>query len=225
MIKLEIIENVQNLRNLGYSYEKIKEELNISINRIKYLIRSGKVKAYQKGKHPNSRYKSPFKLDEKIFSNLNLESYYWAGFIAADGNIYNNQLTICLQARDNDHLEKLRQFIKTDQKLNYRKCGHPVLKISNSKICKDLLDNFNISPKKSLTLRAPLIKNSESIDAFILGYIDGDGSLYINNISGLDYFKISVLGTEDLLTFIKKRFDNLLNQKSANIKKYKNIRR
>lgn len=181
------------------------------------------VTKYGKGKHPNSRCRSPFKFNENCFAGYSMSSCYWAGFIAADGNIYGNQLTISLQLRDKGHLDVFRDFIETNQHLNYRKDGSPVLKISNTKVCNDVMTYFNITPKKSLTLQPPRIDDTNLIDAYILGYTDGDGSIMKTHTGGKDYLRINILGTSEVLSFIKTRFDTILETESAKIHKYGNI--
>src|SRR5271154_2141644 len=45
--------------------------------------------------------------NKDTFSNLTLETCYWAGFIAADGCITDkNVLVVCLSNVDKNHLEK-----------------------------------------------------------------------------------------------------------------------
>lgn len=69
------------------------------------------------------------------------------------------------------------------------------LSITSPKICADLLKNFNITNNKSLTLISPELP-PELIDAFIIGYIDGDGSIGLYNSENTQKFlRISILGT------------------------------
>lgn len=124
--------------------------------------------------------------NENYFSQVEIVNSYWAGFIAADGCIYkrpksSSQLQIGLSAKDADHLKNFKieigagtiaESVRRDQSGK----GHPVAayNLYSDKVCDDLAQNFNILPRKSLTLKPPNIHN-ECARAFIAGYIDGDG--------------------------------------------------
>jgi len=157
---------------------------------------------YGRGKNPKSRngFKRIYQLNEDFFGKTNEDSAYYAGFIAADGNISKNikKLTITLQKRDQIILEEFNKKLQSTYKIrNCYSSGFPVsnLTVSSEKICLNLIKKFNITPCKSLTLKPPKIKNKKLIDCFIKGYLDGDGSVYYNEKSGLH---ISFLGTKDL---------------------------
>ena len=74
--------------------------------------------------------------------------------------------------------------------------------INSNILVEDLIDK-EITPKKSLTLKPPKIKE-EFFNSYILGYFDGDGSIY-QNING--EFGINITGTKETLEWI----NNILN--------------
>jgi hypothetical protein len=104
--------------------------------------------------------------NESYFSNMTNESIYWAGFIAADGCLYGKQksLSIMLSKRDKDHLFKFKDAVKytgdildlTKTCTNGARCELVRLTINGCKsYYDDLIRLYNITPKKSLTIRPP----------------------------------------------------------------------
>jgi len=132
---------------------------------------------------------------------------YWAGFIAADGNVSSkgNELKISLSYKDAEHLRKLSNLLSEDYSLreDERRLNGQSYKIisfglSSKQWKRDLERNWNITPAKSLTLKFPEFKNIENKKAFICGYIDGDGSICVSN----NKLSLQILGTQSFLSSI-----------------------
>ena len=165
--------------------------------------------------------------NDNYFSIPNIENSYWAGFIAADGNIStrissNKILTIGLSIKDKKHLENFKSSIKYSgnikEKINtvkgkkYKTCY--IYLYSANQICNDLLLNFNITPRKSLTLQPPNLIELEHQLAYIIGYIDGDGCIsYCRN----KYLRLQLIGTNNFLQWINTIYNNI-----GHIRKVKN---
>ncbi|NYO85812.1 hypothetical protein G4A66_28110, partial [Escherichia coli] len=62
-----------------------------------------------------------YKRNDSYFSTPNLENCYWAGFIAADGNIRQNNQTfaIALAKKDRQHLEQFKKNIQYTGPISY----------------------------------------------------------------------------------------------------------
>ncbi len=172
--------------------------------------------------------KRKYLVNDYFFTHPNILNSYWAGFIAADGCVYHREhcqstLTIKLSSKDYDQLEyfindinytgNIKVFTcKNDSKnLEFKskfseKC---LISIRSSKMCEDLQNNYNIIPRKSLILRAPNKLHIDYAIAFIIGYIDGDGCISHN----YDFPSLSMLGTQDVLCWIKNTFLNAFNMK------------
>jgi len=152
--------------------------------------------------------------DLDFFQTPNELNCYWAGFIAADGNIQPSKNTVCvvLAAKDKCHLEKLAKDIQytgsvkdTITKLNNKSYPGARLSICGaSNIIHDLELNFNIIANKSLTLQSPQHLSRRLSLAFIIGYFDGDGSTGVYKSTGR---RMVFLGTYDMLSWIKVIFD------------------
>lgn len=116
-------------------------------------------------------------INEKAFTTMTEESAYWAGFLAADGNVSGNRVRLYLGAIDIDHLIKFKEFLKSEHTIGesekFNRCS---LEFANKHIRADLENLFNITPRKSLTLKFPSIP-MYLVNHFLRGYFDGDGTI------------------------------------------------
>lgn len=160
-------------------------------------------------------YKPKYSLNHQYFTYPTLENCYWAGFLAADGNIgiKDNRIGIKLHLQDKEHLCKLQKIILYDGEVteNCVKRLSCNLRFSSKQIKLDLEKNFNITPQKTLTLIEPNLLDKKMIYAFIAGYIDGDGSYCW---SGRNHKRpnLSIYGTERMLSWIKRSLGDINNK-------------
>lgn len=118
-------------------------------------------------------------LNHSSFDNLSEASAYWAGFLAADGNVDSkNRVRIMLKYDDIGHLVKFANFLESTHKIQsntttYDRCA---FEFTSKNIVEKLYSLYNIVPNKSLILLPPNSLGSYIVD-FIRGYFDGDGSL------------------------------------------------
>src|ERR1035437_2867433 len=163
--------------------------------------------------------------DHEFFSRDNEDSFYLAGFIAADGCVKDRKGTsgnirpemgIGLSKGDKVFLEQLRQIIKAEtpireflvknskRNLKWNDTWKSELIITSQQICNDL-KRFNIVPRKSLIYTFPeWMKTHPLKHHFIRGYNDGDGSFYINKYEGkVDQIYFSMRGTVSFLKDIR----------------------
>lgn len=179
------------------------------------------LKVYAPGESKHSWKQRTLTVNDNYFSRYTVDTCYYAGFIAADGNISKerNRLTIGLSGKDKSFLETFAEKIESNGKiyesLTREKYSSAVITITSPKICEDLEKNFNITPQKSLTLLPPPIEDKELLDAFILGVLDGDGTISFLNKKLKDgriskRLLISVIGTKEIVTMIKNRFEEII---------------
>ena len=164
-----------------------------------------------------------------IFSTDTENSFYLAGFIAADGCIMSKGkgkvLSIDLSSKDNAHLEKIRNALEAENPIhNYEvknskqnpKWNDIIkssLRISSSQIYSDL-QRFNITERKTHTLTLPdWMKDHPLRHHFIRGYIDGDGSFFHNlgKKRSVKQVFFSVRGTTAFLTSLRSILEADLN--------------
>ena len=152
----------------------------------------------------------------RYFQHINTNTKaYLAGFIAADGAIVKNELTISIHRKDIKILQKIKKELESPNKiLSLKKEKTNMVRFSvGNKLLKQDLENLGITSRKTFTLQN-LIENipKQHQKAFILGYFDGDGCFSFNKRKGV----FSIRGTKELL----KGFANILEIPESNIKKY-----
>ena len=156
--------------------------------------------------------------NKDFFAQDTPESFYWAGFIAADGCVrirkYVKELVLDLSIKDLEHLKKFKCAIEFDgkihehiAKLNNKEYGACRIAITatRSNIIEDLA-RFNIVPRKSLIYTFPKwLINHSLVNHFMRGYFDGDGCVTIKKPSPSDKNRkikklcLSIRGTTDFL--------------------------
>lgn len=134
------------------------------------LIQRAMVLGIRKDRNFYIETKCDFFLDES------LETYYWIGFILADGHISNKyRLNITLAIMDVEHLTKLAKILNTRIVIEHDKCYIACQDAINLKILKDKFDlkhNKTYYPPKEL----PECSEELLLSLFV-GIIDGDGCI------------------------------------------------
>ena len=213
-------------KNLG-SMQKIANKFNVSIDSItKYMKLHGI--------NYSSHYKGIYSCNDKFFSEDTEESFYWAGFIAADGNLKIRRnatkiIKICLALKDKDHLDKFKLSIKSNHPLKEYKVKPSKLSqkirhsVQISIVSKDMFDDlnrFNIIPNKTKIYDMPTwMLNHPLSHHYLRGYFDGDGSI---STCGLGKGRIVLQGSFSLLgnkEFINKYIEMLVKNAKVNYAK------
>lgn len=109
----------------------------------------------------------------KLINGSN-ESYYWLGFIIADGhfNDKSKQIQINLSEKDLHHLIKLSEYVEYKKKVE-----SPRIVINYTDINDWLIENFNIKSNKTYNPCSLNKTYGDNLFSFIIGFIDGDGSI------------------------------------------------
>lgn len=174
MKKIDKQKEIISLYLSGSSASKIANKFSINVKSIYNILKYNKI-YYRHGarKHfPN----------EEVFGQFNKFSCYWAGFIAADGNVTKNNISIGLQKKDRDHLQKFLDFINADYSICNKKDGTVLISVGSKKMVEDLNKNFGIHEKKTFTIKLPDIPKN-MMSHYIRGFFDGDGSIYLGKNS------------------------------------------
>lgn len=205
--------NNQSLRVIGNKYQVCREV-------IKRILKNNNVPLRKRTVKYTANYNN--------FKNIDTpEKAYWLGFIAADGCVYlredesNASIIINIHEKDKEHLEKFKIFMNSNANIMSHiqtegfSNNTPMVKIvlNNKEMAYDLIDK-GVTPRKSLTLQPPNI-NPQFYLPFILGYFDGDGSIYTTQ---QNLFGCSIEGTFELLSWINE----ILNISSCLEKRDKN---
>jgi len=201
-------------KSIGSIKKILKEEdnCNMSLQCIREIVNKNTIirrtrKGYQK-----------YTCNDSKFSSYDKFSCYWAGLLAADGCIYERKNSdieyIILTLTDKETVMGFKEYIEyTGEVTQINKTttiGGAKGKIEvwevrcNSKnICKNLRENFNITPRKTNTYTPPQIPY-ELIKYFILGYIDGDGCItYSKTNTERKQFALNITGTYQIIEYIQ----------------------
>ena len=222
---------VKILREASLYYKSIggAESMTITDLAEKFRTRKTKLRQYINKWYPEIPTEVYKNYNEHVFDTINTEEKaYWLGFIFADGYISSSPLEgksqysieLQLSIKDKDHLQAFANFLGYKKELKnkntycdigeYKSCR---LMISNKHMW-NVLNDYGCTPRKSLTLQFPnetIFKSKDLIRHFIRGYWDGDGTLGIYTERPL----CSVLGTENMLNYIKDYFKFPKNIKNA----------
>lgn len=145
-----------------------------------------------------------YSANKRFFSRITPLTSYWAGFIAADGCVRRNRLSMGLAPRDSAHLRQFRADIGYTGPLYEQKRALSIL-ICCQQVVDDLSRHFNVVPRKSLILKPPSNLPLACVKAFIRGLIDGDGSICLRPQDG--YPRIVLYGTRAICRWVRQWFD------------------
>lgn len=140
------------------------------------------------------------------------ESYYWIGFLLADGCFSNGRLRIDLAIKDKEHLLKLASFLsytgtimETDKKIG--------LAIKDIDTVEAICNKFNILKQKTYNPPSNLHTfQKDYLYCILAGFIDGDGS--IQNQSGREDFFLRIKNHSSWLEVLRL-FSSLISQKET----------
>jgi len=148
------------------------------------------------------------------------ESFYWLGFLIADGSFSKNAFEISLSEKDKLHLDKFAKFINLTKELKYReKTKSYRIAFSNKKSVPIVMDKYGILKNKTYNPIDFSIfeKYSNSlIISMLIGLIDGDGNIQNNHSS--NSFTINITSHECWNNFYTRLIKKL--KINARIKKY-----
>lgn len=155
----------------------------------------------------------------KNLNNGHYESYYWLGFLCADGHFSEaRRVCISLSIKDIEHLKKLAVFLgntKVTTKGLY--CSLSIMDTDELSI---LCEKYRITSNKTFN---PIDFNSiEGVRnklCFIAGFIDGDGC--IRNQSGRKDFTLGIKVQKNWLPVLEQ-FNQILDSNKTPIRIYDN---
>ena len=200
--------------NAGSSSVQLAEKYNMRASYVNQLLRKQGCKI--RSNKENSR---KYTVNENYFENIdNPCKAYWLGLIYADGYISvrkdgSKYFGLALAKKDKAILERLKNDldatypIKTYISTGYAETEYCKLLIRSDKIVNDLIKHGVVEHKTNI-LQPPVL-DDDLISHFIRGYMDGDGCISISNRSnGNTEFSIKILGTENILDFMKAFIEN-----------------
>ena len=197
-----------------YSTKDLAKEYDICLSTVCRLLNKNNISLR------NSR----FNFNQDYFEIIDTEhKAYWLGFMYADGYVNSKVNTVSLRIKkDDDYI--LKQFAKdldSNIPIKYYSSTHKLpssdkihtlnyasITICNKKIKKDLIKQ-GCFDNKTLILNFPFHIPNHLYKDFIRGYMDGDGCITYcgKQKCGIQEFKVSFCGTQEMLNGIQKIFD------------------
>lgn len=137
-----------------------------------------------------------------VLLNEELETYYWIGFILADGTITNDgRLRVRVSRKDITHVEKLAKYISTELKITKSDVG---VNAMNKQYIPVLCNKFDIKNHKTYNPpdvnKLKLLENNKIL-SIIIGFIDGDGS--IKNVWNRKDYNIQIKNHNSWLSILE----------------------
>lgn len=216
--KQQIVEDYNN----GLSGYAIAEKYNIHFSTAYRIIKQQGIQA--RSNEINSK---KYIHNENYFEVIDTEhKAYWLGFMYADGYIANKKdgnkmFGMSLSTEDIQHIEKFKADIEATNPIKtYDSTGYGSgsqysrLLIASKKTTQDLINHGCVEHKTNI-LKAPIGVPDNLKHHFIRGYLDGDGCISYTALK--DSYKVKILGTDDLLDYIK---DYIESNNIATIKHY-----
>lgn len=191
------------------SYDEICEKFQISKNSLLNRITNNKWEREER--------RNTYSFDENYFDVIDDEhKAYWLGFLYADGYILSKRNRVdrkneqqsfgfAISVKDNELFEKFKKDLKAENPVHYyRNNSFPEAKeygriLLTSQHTVDSLKKLGVMENKTFFLKEPPI-DKKWFPAFLRGYSDGDGSVYICKNGNFGW---SILGTKELLLSIQ----------------------
>jgi orotate phosphoribosyltransferase-like protein len=194
----------------GINSEKIAEELNIDASTVcRILHRTGNQI------RPSEENKRIYNINQNYFSNVDSEhKAYILGFLYADDSLTEkNSITITLNAKDIDILQKISHLIYGFEKIDIFSralesgeiANYATLHIYSKKMVSDLAA-LGCTVNKTFTITLPQLRQ-DLMKHFIRGYFDGDGCISLTT----DKNRIDFTSNIIFLTGLKEYLLNTIN--------------
>jgi hypothetical protein len=165
--------------------------------------------------------KVKYNINHYFFNNYIKESAYWAGFLAADGNIGKAKsgeyirVRLYLGIKDAGHLFKFKEALGSEHKVKEDHArSRASFEFYSKQMSEDLFRLYNIGPQKSLTYQPPYDIPEEFVKYFIRGYFDGDGCIcetFTNKRSTTSSLITTCLGTNEFMYWFLYQIEQALN--------------
>ena len=156
----------------------------------------------------NDKYNVAENSIDKLLNETN-QSFYWLGFLIADGSFHDSTFDLGLAEKDKEHLEEFSKFISYNKEIKYRKESKSYrLTFNNKTSIPKVMSKYCISNNKTYNpIKFDIFKDydRELLLSLLIGVIDGDGHIARNG--GPNAFSIKITAHEVWESFYKSLFE------------------
>ena len=167
---------------------------------------------FQKGHNLNDEWTIRDNSLDKLINDKSLETFYWIGFILADGSFYNNRFEFGLKEDDINVLEAFAKYIDFKGNIKHKDITKSNrIQFNNKPSVEKFMKEYGFNYDKTYNpCSFEFFKSysKEQITSLLIGIIDGDGniqengSIYSNQIN-ITAHKLWKNFYEDLLTYLE----------------------
>lgn len=167
---------------------------------------------FQKGHNLNDEWTVRDNSLDKLINDKSLETFYWIGFILADGSFYNNRFEFGLKEDDIDVLRAFADYIEFKGDIKHRNSTKSNrIQFNNKPSIEKFMKEYGFNYDKTYNpCSFESFKNysKEQITSLLIGIIDGDGNIQENgstytNAITITAHKLWKSFYEDLLNFLE----------------------
>jgi len=160
---------------------------------------------------------------------------YLLGLLFSDGTVENTQKSsrtcyFTFTSKDLELINQIKILLSSSHKVYSRKplwkkikdkeyfCHETFcLRIGSKDMYQDLV-KLGLKPRKSLTLKFPIIPNN-LLNFFLRGYFDGDGCIYVNKNNNKELKVIFTCGSKKFLNKLSTKLQERINTSPKSISK------
>jgi predicted RNA-binding Zn-ribbon protein involved in translation (DUF1610 family) len=187
---------------------------------------------FQKGHNLNDEWTLRENSLDKLISEKSLETFYWVGFILADGNFYNNRFELGLKEDDIDVLKSFADYIEFKGDIKHRDSTNSNrIQFNNKPSIEKLMKEYGFNCDKThnpCSFESFKDYSKEQITSLLIGIIDGDGNIQENGSTYTNTITITAHNSwknfyTELLTFlgIDLHISNIKDSNCISIRIYK----
>lgn len=150
----------------------------------------------------------PYQVNIDAFSDLSREEdSYWLGFMFADATVRRSSTIVGLARKDEDHLMRLATFLGCPNRIRRYEVGlrgvkHACVRLAVSdRRLADLLRSYGIEPHRPNSLTTLGHIPAKSINHFLRGWFDGDGSALV-------FPRLNFIGPRPFVEAVSKIFQD-----------------
>lgn len=199
-VSLEDADTVLKMQASGATYDAICDRFGYGKKAVRGLIK-------RCGGKQRSVGGIPMPVNHSYFSAIDLEAKaYWLGFLAADGCVSGNTISLCLNANDAHQVEKFRDAIESGHKIATYPVGgkngagsfSTSIRVHSRQMASDL-QRLGVVPRKSL-VAIPWAGPAEYMTHYWRGIIDGDGWIY----RAQDCWSLGLIGSQAIVNAFRE---------------------